>query len=109
MTFKKLFAVVAGVSLLAQSFTPAFGASQYGAELDEAYAYAYSMGVTTQYPIENANMYGAITRAEMAKMIANWAEKVLGVRADTSASCNFNDTASVQGDLATSIIKACQM
>jgi hypothetical protein len=111
MNFKKLFAVVAGVSLIAQtmlSMVPVRAAT-FSAELEDAYAYAYEMGVTTMSPIENANMYGAITRAEMSKMIANRAEEVLGLKADTSASCVFNDTASVKGDLAGTIIKACQM
>ena len=111
MNLKKLFSVAAGTLLTVNLLVPvgALGASSYGAEMDEGYAYAYSMGVTTQYPIDNANMFGAINRAEMAKMIANWAEKVLGVKADTSASCNFTDTASVQGDLAPAIIRSCQM
>jgi hypothetical protein len=74
MTFKKLFAAVAGVSLLAQTFLPAgvLGATSYGAELEQAYTYAYSVGATTQYPIDNANLYGAITRAELAKVIGAW-------------------------------------
>jgi len=109
MNLKKLFAAVAGVSLLAQTFVPVFGASSFGAEMDEAYAYAYDVGVTTQYPIENANMYGAMTRAEMAKMLGAWAEGVLGVKADTSKACTFSDTASVKGDLAGWIVKSCQM
>ena len=79
MNLKKLFAAVAGVSLLANSRTlpGAFAASSFGAEMDEAYAYAYDKGVTTQYPIEKANMFGALTRVEMSKMIANWAENVM--------------------------------
>ena len=79
MNIKKLFATLAGVSLFAQTVVPSagvFGAT-YTAELEGAYDWAYSKGVTTQSPIDNANMYGAITRAEMAKMLSVYAEKVL--------------------------------
>ena len=112
MNLKKLFASVAGVSLLATTlFSPAaFGATNYGAELEGAYAYAYGVGATTQYPIENANIYGAITRAELAKVISNWAEKVLGLAPDTSAACSFSDIASLKGsDLYDAVIRSCQL
>jgi hypothetical protein len=59
-------------------------------------------------PIDNANMYGAITRAELAKMLANWA-KDKGQTPDTTAVCNFTDTASVKGDLAVAIVESCQL
>ena len=59
-------------------------------------------------PIDNANMYGAITRAELAKMLANWA-KDKGQTPDTSVACNFTDTASVKGDLAVAIVESCQL
>jgi hypothetical protein len=112
MNLKKLFAAVAGVSLLANTLLPAsvLGATAYGAELENAYAYAYGIGATTQYPIENANIYGAITRAELAKVIGNWAEKVLGKKADTSITPNFSDIASLRNsDLYAAVIKAAQM
>jgi len=112
MNLKKLFSVVAGVSLLANTLLPAtaLGATSYGEELEKAYAYAYGVGATTQAPIDNANMYGAITRAELAKVIANWAEKVLDREADTSVSANFTDIASLKGsDLYDAVIRATQM
>ena len=40
--------------------------------------------------IEQANMEGQITRAEISKMLANWV-KSLGYTPDTSAKCNFTD------------------
>lgn len=102
--------MLAGVSIIAQPFTSVLGATVYGAELEEAYAYAYSKGVTTQYPIDNANMYGALTRVEMSKMIANWAESVLGTKTDTSKSCTFTDLGGVKDtELLGTIQKACQM
>ena len=109
MNIKKLFATLAGVSLFAQTVVP-FGAlaATYSQELQDAYNWAYGKSITTMSPIDNANMYGAITRAELAKMLANWA-KDKGQTPDTSKACTFTDTASVKGDLATAIVEACQL
>ena len=110
MNIKKLFATLAGVSLFAQTVVP-FGAlaATYSQELQDAYDWAYSKGVTTMSSIDNANMYGAITRAEMAKMLSVYATEVLGYAPNEGAACSFTDTASVQGDLATAIVEACQL
>jgi hypothetical protein len=54
-------------------------------------------------------MYGAITRAEMAKMLSVYAMEVLGMTPDTSKACNFGDIDSVKGDLHDYIIKSCQL
>jgi hypothetical protein len=54
-------------------------------------------------------MYGAITRAEMAKMLSVYATEVLGYEADASKACNFTDIDSVKGDLHDYIIKSCQL
>ena len=59
--------------------------------------------------IDNANMYGAITRAQMAKMLSVYATEVLGVTPDTAAACNFTDIDSVKGDLHDYIIQSCQL
>jgi hypothetical protein len=54
-------------------------------------------------------MYGAITRAEMAKMLSVYATEVLGLSADESKACNFTDIDSVKGDLHDYIIKSCKL
>jgi hypothetical protein len=41
-------------------------------------------------------MYGAITRAEMAKMLSVYATKVLNKEANTAAACTFTDIDSVK-------------
>ena len=84
-------------------------AATYSQELQDAYDWAYSKGVTTMSPIDNANMYGAITRAEMAKMLSVYATKVLGMEANTAAACTFSDIDSVKGDLHEYIIESCQL
>ena len=60
-------------------------------------------------PIDNANMYGAITRAEMAKMLSVYSTEVLKATPDTSAACTFSDIDSVKGDLHDYIIESCQL
>ena len=105
-----MFATLAGVSLFAQTVVP-FGAlaATYSQELQDAYDWAYGKGVTTMSPIDNANMYGAITRAEMAKMLSVYAKEVLGNTPDTSKACTFSDIDSVKWDLHEFIIESCQL
>ena len=105
-----MFALLAGVSMVATQLIPAGAmAATYSEELQGAYDWAYENGITTMSSIDNANMYGAITRAEMAKMLANYAKNLMGMELDTSAACTFTDTASVKGDLATAIVESCQL
>ena len=80
MNIKKMFTTLAAMVVAVSMVMPSasvLGAT-YSAELQEAYNWAYSKGVTTQSPIDNANMYGAITRAEQAKMLSVYAMEVLG-------------------------------
>ncbi len=85
------------------------GAATYSEELQGAYDYAYKTGITTMSSIDNANMYGELTRGQLAKMIAKWAEKELGTKVDETAVCSFTDANKAEGDLATYVKKACQM
>ena len=105
-----MFAASTGVLMLATLVTPAVnGAANYGTELTGAYEYAFSKGITTMTSIDNANMYGEITRGQLAKMISNWAEKELGTKVDSTKVCSFTDTNTAEGDLATYLTKSCQM
>jgi hypothetical protein len=110
MNVKKMFASLTGVLMLASMATPLVtGAATYSEELQGAYEYAYSKGITTMSPIDNANMYGELTRGQLSKMISNWAESELGRTVDETAVCSFTDTNTAEGDLATYVVKACQM
>ena len=113
MNIKKLFALLAGVSLVAQTVVPSAGvfATTYTQEEQDAYNWAYGRSITTMSPIDNANMKGKITRAELAKMLANWAKSSdkVSVTMDETKSCEFTDTASVKGDLGVAITESCQM
>jgi hypothetical protein len=75
MNVKKMFASLAGVLMLASTVSPLVtGAATYSDELQGAYDYAYSKGITTMTSIDNANMYGNLTRGQLSKMISAWAE-----------------------------------
>jgi predicted transcriptional regulator len=91
MNIKKMFTVLSGVIVEATMVMPSasvLGAS-YSQELQDAYNWAHDKGITTMSTIDNANMYGAITRAEMAKMLSVYATKVLGKTADTSKTLDL--------------------
>jgi hypothetical protein len=111
MNIKKMLtslsAMVVAVSMICPTAS-VFGAT-YSEELQGAYNWAYSKGVTTMNSIDNANMYGAITRAEMAKMLSVYAVEVLGLSEDEARACNFTDIDSVKGDLHDYIIKSCKL
>lgn len=80
----------------------------FSKEFNDAYIFAYNHRITTMPTIEQANMNWEIIRAEIAKMLANWA-KSIWFYADPNIKCNFSDTVSVKWDLATAIIESCQM
>jgi hypothetical protein len=110
MNIKKMFTTLSAMVVAVTMTLPSasvFGAT-YSDELVDAYNWAHSKSITTMATIDDANMYGAITRAEMAKMLANWA-KDKGETPDTSKTCSFSDTASVGGDLGVAIVESCQL
>jgi hypothetical protein len=51
--------------------------SNYNKELQDAYLFAYINGITTRKTIQEAQMDTIITRAEMAKMISQYAINIL--------------------------------
>ena len=106
--FTALSAMVVAVTMTLPSAS-VFGA-EYSQELQDAYKWAHEKGVTTMDSIDNANMYGAITRAEMAKMLSVYAKEVLGKTLNTSAACTFTDIASLKNsDLHDYVIESCQL
>jgi hypothetical protein len=109
--FKKLFAVAASVLMLASTVpTAVLGATTYSNELQDAYTYAFDNGITTQSPIDNANMYGSLTRIAMAKMMANYAVEVLGKTPDTSKDCTYPDVSTaLDAQYDNGVTNACQL
>ena len=105
-----MFAILAGVSMVANVALPGLAqAATPDTELGQAYEWARSKEITTMDSYEAANMYGAVTRAQLAKMLSNWAMNVRGLTPDESLACEFTDVASVQGDLKGFIKTSCQL
>jgi hypothetical protein len=84
-------------------------AENYTSELQGAYDYAYSIGITTQPTIDSANMYGSLIRSHMAKMMVSYVTEVLGKAPDTSLPCIFSDTNNESPELQWYITQACQL
>lgn len=59
--------------------------------MKQAYNWAYQNGITTQNTIDKANMRWKITRAELAKMISNYAINVLWMENNMKNECVFDD------------------
>ncbi len=109
-TFKKLFSITAIVALIGTIMPMyAFGAS-YSSELNQAYDYAYDNGITTMDSIDNADMYGSLTRVAMAKMMSNYAMDVLGLERDTDMECSFPDVSDdLDAQYDNGVTNACQL
>ncbi|HBB04144.1 TPA: hypothetical protein DCZ39_04605 [Patescibacteria group bacterium] len=57
--------------------------SPYSTELNTAYLFAFENGITTMDTIQKANMDGELIRSHMAKIMVNYAIKVLEKTPDT--------------------------
>ncbi|MEI6672486.1 MAG: S-layer homology domain-containing protein [bacterium] len=105
-----MFASVAIVAMLSTAVpTTVLGAASYSDELQGAYDYALTNGITTQSSIDTANMYGSLIRSHMAKMMVNYAVEVKGLTPDTTKTCEFTDVANQTDELQGYITKACQL
>ena len=85
-----------------------FCIADYSPELQQAYNWAYQNKITTQSPIEKANMQWEITREEMAKMISNYATNILWQAPDTTKTCLFLDS-NINPDLVQYVTESCQL
>lgn len=83
--------------------------SPFSQELNTAYQYAYSIGITTMPTIQQANINGSLIRAHMAKMMVNYAINVLDRVPDDSLICVFTDTDDQSTEIQWYIEKACQL
>lgn len=83
--------------------------SPFSTELNDAYLYAYSIGITTMDNIRKANMTGNLLRAHMAKMMTNYAIKVLKKTINTWAACEFDDLSDQTAEIKMYIKLSCQL
>ncbi len=83
--------------------------STYSDDVNNAYLYAYDIGLITEPTIQDVNMGGTFTRANMAKIISDYAMNVLNKVANTGAICNFTDIADQSAEVQANIKLACQL
>lgn len=83
--------------------------SKYSDELNTAYLYAYRRSITTIPYINSASLMGVLTREQLAKIIVNFAMKVMEREPDTTKDCYFNDLVGVTTEMKTYIKVACQL
>jgi hypothetical protein len=78
-------------------------------ELQSAYVFAYGIGITTMPNITQARMCDGVIRAELAKMVANYAMQVHGLQPDQNRVCNFSDIADQSTEMQYYIRLVCQL
>ena len=78
-------------------------------ELKQAYLFAYMNWITTKPTIDQAKMDNNLTRAEMAKMMSEYAIKILGKQPVMVKKCSFQDLTWVAFDLQLYVQKVCQL
>jgi len=83
--------------------------SPYSQEFNDAYKFAFQNGITTMKTIQEANMTGTLIRSHMAKMIVNYAIKILDKTPNTWLVCAFDDISNETSELKTYIKLSCQL
>ena len=83
--------------------------SNFSDEQNQAYIWACEKDITTIRVVEKARLNDPLTRAELAKMMAMYATKVLGKQIVTTGEVNYADVDSSLGDLADFIKLAYQL
>lgn len=76
---------------------------------EDAFYRSREMGFTSATSIEKADFYGAITRAEMAEMLSDFAKNLLWKAQDGSKNCSYSDINSLSKKQQDSIIDACKL
>lgn len=86
--------------------------STYSTEMNQAYLYAYNIGITNAATIQDANMKKTLTRKDMAKMIVPYASVILGIKPNPAIykRCDkFTDIKKLDADTQGYIILSCQL
>ncbi len=73
--------------------------SPFWEELENAYLYACNLRITTKPTIKDADMFWAVYRIHLAKMISVYAIKVLWLKPDFNKKCYFKDLNNVNYEL----------
>lgn len=83
--------------------------SPYSDELNQAYLFAFRVGITTKNTIQEANMDWNLIRGHLAKMLVNYARYILGKNPDTTMKCEFNDMDDQTTEMKQYAVMACQL
>ena len=65
--------------------------SRYSLEFVQAYVFAKDVGITTMVNMDQAYMTWTLLRAHMAKMLVNYAVKIMDQKPDINRQCVFSD------------------
>lgn len=104
-------------SLLSLSWTllpPSLPSSQswilsVASEQEEAFIFAKSIGITTKDTMKDADMPWKLIRSHMAKMIVNFAVKLLEKHPDETKMCSFSDIIGESLEMQSYSKLACQL
>ena len=83
--------------------------TSFSSELNGAYTFAFINGITTIKDCTQANLEWTLQRSHLAKMISQFAVKVMNIKPDTSKSCDFSDIESETKEIQLYIKVACQL
>jgi hypothetical protein len=81
----------------------------FSAELNGAYTFAFINGITTIKDCTQANLTGTLQRSHLAKMISQFAVKVINMKPDMTKSCSFSDIWNETKEIQLYIRTACQL
>ncbi|MCX6824461.1 MAG: leucine-rich repeat domain-containing protein [candidate division SR1 bacterium] len=81
----------------------------YSSELNQAYGFAFDNGITTINSCTTVNLTGTLIRSHMAKMISEFAIRVLKIKPDTTKSCTFTDMKTQSKEMQFYATLACQL
>lgn len=83
--------------------------STYSDEINAAYLRSYTLWITTIPNIQQANIDGKLKRSQLAKMLVNYADKLLDLSINTWAKCLFTDLGNQTKETQYYAILSCQL
>jgi len=83
--------------------------SRYSLEFIQAYVFAKDVGITTMVNIDQAHMTGTLLRSHMAKMLVNYAVKLMYQKPDLTRKCVFSDMQNSSVEIQWYARLACQL
>jgi len=101
-----------GTCLATHGSAPEWLCTAYTKEINDAYNFAYTFGITNIEPCTKARLKDSITRAELAKMLVYFVTKILWWtenRVNDPACYNFADIGHLSQEMQTYITTSCTL